>query len=251
MNIAAGDSLTVENVAVNIGGDITICGSTITADTGEVNVTSTGTISITAPGSVFVLNSSVSGDNIDITGSTITAATDVNINNGNDQSIIDSGGYDLSELNNLDITEDSDITARNGNVNIGTDGNIDVDTSVIEASGTLPSLLGSSVPVVGAITLAAGGNIDVDYSDLSASAGVVLTAGGYVSVINSLDVPGFTDDYNLTIDGWSVTAGTYANIEADNNLTVEGSTITANGGDVTLRSGNGDHHRRTCRCSDV
>ncbi|HEY3762350.1 MAG TPA: hypothetical protein VGN23_11445, partial [Verrucomicrobiae bacterium] len=238
VDIGTGGDLGMDNVAINIGGDISISGYTITASSGAVNITTGGSVDITSGGSFSASNSSISGDNIQISSSTITAATDVYIDNGNSESITDPGVFTLSQLNNLDVTEGSIINAQDGNVTLGTDGNVDVDTSVIEASGSVITRAGAEL--TGSINITAGGNVDVDYADLSASDGVSLTANnGYVSVLNSLDVTdqGLVDDYNLTLDDWSVSAGSYINIGAGNNLTVEASTITASGGDVTLRSG--------------
>jgi len=230
VDISSADSLTLDNVGINIGGNITVSGSTITADGGEVDLTSTGLISITGGNSTEISGTSISGGEIDVTGSSITAATDVNIDNENSLSLVDAADFDVSELDNVEITSDSTITANDGWVNINAPGSVEVNSSVINATGVGPDALAGLV--AGEIDITAGGDIDVEYSSLNGSDEVLLTAdAGHVYVVDSF----LSDD--LTMDDWSISAGTYVQLKAGDNLTISDNTIMADGGNVTITSG--------------
>ena len=84
----------------------------------------------------------------------------------------------------------------------------------------------------GEINITAEDNIDVLSSMLCAPGGVSLVANnGYVNVYDSYE-SGF-----LTINDWYISAGTEVDISADDSVSVSGSTIYANGGDININSG--------------
>ncbi len=196
-------------------GDVYLDGSSVLAGVGTVVG---GNVNINAGGNISILD-----------GSEIYAYNNVNINAGNAFRVSDIGAVEES-VENVDI-EDSYIaagyedTSEGGNVNIHAYGeNVYLsDDLVTAASGTSAD---------GDINAHAFSDIDVLSSGLDADGQVTLTAdNGYVNVDNSYQ------SLDLSMSGWDISAGTYVDVTASDNLTISGSTITAYDGNVNLKSG--------------
>jgi hypothetical protein len=242
------------NGGVAMGGNVDIAGSSISAS---------GDISLNGGaghggGALFENNNLTTGGNVEISdGSSISADGDVTVNGGDGlQGIFNYGtatGGNV-EIYDSSISAGGDVTINGGdgfqgyyNYGTATGGNVDIENSTVTSGlgdgggdvnvtsdeGDITIDNGSALYAeVGDMNLNAGGNIDIENSSISAGGTITLLAGGYVNVYDSLNSP------DLTIDGWNAMAGTYVDLSADGNLTIEDSDIYGNGGDVALNAGN-------------
>lgn len=199
VTINAADTLTMFNTTINLGGDISLSdGSDVIAANGSVQITTSSSVSIYG-GALDTDGAQITGNNIAISGSTVTANNgDVDIKDNGYLSLSDPGAFDTSLANNIDITGGSTITANTGNVTASTDGNVNVEDSSINATGS-----GTTA-----------GNVNI-------------TGGGIVNISSS-----------GTVVDTSITAGGDVTINAGAGLTVSGASISANTGSGTIQLNN-------------
>jgi hypothetical protein len=213
VSISAAEDLTLYNLAIDLGGDISISGgSTIIGEDG-VNITTVGMLSISGNGTEEISGVTVSGNNISISDSTITAKNgDVNIEDNNILALPDTGGFDLSQANHIGITAGSTITANAGNVNISTDGGVDLANSTVSAKG--------SAGTTGNVTVNAGAGITVNGASLSGDA-----AAGTIALTSTAG--------QTTIENGASAQAFYLNVNSSDGILIDGTS----GGGVHL-SGN-------------
>ena len=226
--INGGDNFSGNNISLTSGSSIT------TAD-GNVNINDYGTVSISWNNSAGIYgNNTISLGNVDVDGSTITA-------NGGDVNITTEGSVYLASISSSTVHVDdininnstvdayssaptiSFVTASSGDVNLNAGGNVYITgNSTIYASDKVN--ITASGQEAGTADY---GNVDIENSSITAGNGVNVNAEGYVH------------DYGTTLDleGWNVTAGDYVELDSPGNITVNGSSLTANAGDVDITSG--------------
>jgi hypothetical protein len=204
IEINAGNNLTILNTTFDLGGNITISSSSVTADNGSVEIASDGTLSISDEGTEMAENISgnqILGDNITISSSIITAnGGDIDIANNNNISVPDIVGFDLSPANDIAITS-SILAANTGNVNFSTDGGVDMENSSVSASG--------SAGITGNVTVNAGAGITVNGTaingDLAAGTITLNNASGQTTIQNGSSLQAFYINVNspdgILIDG--------------------------------------------------
>ena len=214
VTISAAEDLTMFNSEIDLGGNISISDSTLTAEGNDVEdkdvdiITSGGALSITAEGTENVSGVGISGNNINISDSAITANIgDINIENKNSLSLSDTTDFDLSQANNIDITSGSTIAANNGNVTISTDGSVDVDNSTISAN----SASGTVGITSDTTTIANGSTVQAFYLNVNSPDGILIdgTSGGGVHLSgNTMTLTANSGDVNVN----TADLGNYATV---------------------------------------
>jgi hypothetical protein len=234
-NISITDDTTVEGWnGVNLGG-------------GEIGLEDTGSSS--GYGDIYIDSSYIfAGSDSTVGGADNNI--DADINAGGNVSIEDSS--EIYAYNNVNISsgeafrvtdfdaspsvggigiEDSYVAAGYDNTTTGGDVNLHAYGSNVYLNDDLVTAA-SGTSADGDINVTANTDIDVIGSGLDTDGQVSLTAdNGYVNVLNSFESP------DLTISDWDISAGSYADITANDNLTISSSTINAYDGNVNLKSG--------------
>jgi len=271
--------VTILGTTIDLGGNVTVSGSSlVSTGPGNVDIsTSGGSFTVIGFGIDINTANNFSGNNILVElGSHIT--TDDGNVNINDYGTFDAewastfAGINNSSINLGSVeVSGSTITANGGNVNITTEGSvylpsigsstvhvndISIDNSTISAYAA-PVVVDGSGP--GDVTLNAGGNVFVSGSTIYADDTVTITAGGQeqgtsdygnVDIENSsitagtavnVTANGYVYDSGITLDlaGWDVLAGDYVELTASGDVTVNGGSLTADGGDVDIYGGTG------------
>jgi len=228
IDISAGNDLTILNTTLDLGGNISISdSSTITANDGDVDITTGGGLSISAEGTVNVSGSEILGNNISISDSTIPAINgDVNIKNNNSLTLPDTTGFGLSQANGIKITDGSSIAANagnaaeSGNVNISTDGGVDMESSKINAN--------SSAGIGGNVTVTAGTGITVNGASISGD-----TAAGTIALNNASG--------QATIENGASAQAFYLTVNSPDGILIDGTSgggVHLSGNTMKLTSGN-------------
>jgi filamentous hemagglutinin len=231
----SGDCVSIKDTAIHAGDEVDIMGTDgnvklkdvdILTDSGDVNVEAEyGSLKLAAGCADYGINIDAGGS-VNLSADYDVCISDATITAEDGDLIVSSGGAVDSEDETADgsvnISDYSTLSAVNGDVTItasGTStGGITVNDSTLSAGGM--------------VSLNAERNIDIESGEIDADS-AVLKAGGYVNVYDSLN------SSDLTIGSWTVTAGSYVNLEADDNLGIYDSTITANGGYVTASADDG------------
>ena len=255
---APNGSVYVDNTTVNPGGSINISDSLITAGanggTGGVDIYSGGYFYVGGYSDRLYYDD-IEGNNINISGSTITANNGgVSILNDAYISTLDSVGFNVEnstvvEYGDITISA-SQITANNGGVDILT-ASSDLSHVYVDEGSSLSvgdiSISGSTIKATGAgrnVTISAGGSLaDTSASETLALVGdTVMAAGGTVTLTAQGDVDVDQDVSDTT----ALTAGSGdVDVTSHNgSMDVENSTVLAGGsvalsaaGSVTLNNG--------------
>jgi filamentous hemagglutinin len=177
---------------LNIGGDLTIAASGVTAATAaNTAIDATGTLSVLAAGTGKVPQLlggalTLSGDNVDIAGRIAAPA----------------GSVTLAAINDLDIESGATINAAGAVVSIG-------DQSASAPAGSITATAG------GNLTLGPGATLDVSGAGSAAAGSIALTAGGSASVGANLDGKGGVGaaggSFSLDAGSLAAPAGSNAN----------------------------------------
>jgi len=212
VNINAANNLTMINSEIDLGGDISVSGSTIAAQGGDINITTGGALSVSGGGTVNISGTSVSGDNIFISGSTITANNgNVTIANNNSLSLPDGAGFDLSSANNIDVSG-STITAS------GSTGTVELDNTS------------------GKTTVENGSSIDSFYLNVNSSDGILIdgTGGGHISG-NTMNLAAGIGNSSDDVSGGHTVTVQNEDLTSFQTVNVTGHTVNLDG--VTFANG--------------
>ena len=260
-------NLAINDTSIDMGGNVSICGSDITAGSGEggsgdVDIDARGSLSISGY-DVSIAGSDISGSDIAIKNSTITSYNgDVNIRDCDNFSI-SSGDLailsgDTFSAGNIAICGDT-ITANDGSINITSDGDVNLPRQTVspdvspnevpldEISVNDISIKNSTLDAIGgSVTISASGDVLVSDSSISANAP---SLAGLSSP--SPDTASINADGTLTLEYGSFDTGVSINSAGEVSLTAGGDvgiygndaedliSIIAHSGDMDIYGNNG------------
>jgi hypothetical protein len=222
IDISALNNVNILNTHFDVGGGIKISGSQISANNGDVDISSSGTLSIiSAGGPPNIFGSDVFAGNIGISGSTISA-NNGSVNIENNGSISFASRFDSAGTIRVDH---STIAANFGDVTIGKIGGVggvDLESSTITATVT-PTITASDT---GNITVRAGTGLTVNGSTLNAD-----TVAGTIA-LNS--TAGQTTIQNSSMQAF------YINVNSPDGILLDGTGGILKGNTMNLTAGMGD-----------
>jgi hypothetical protein len=253
--------LTADNGAITVGNStLAANGSVYLSANGDIDINNDSVLSATTGNAPT--EGAISGDEVSISsGGTVTINGnhgdngDFDYDIGADTKVFISGSskvdisdaviktLDGSSLDTVEIDSGGDVTLDSTDISSAGDVNINSGgTTMGVLEGTVSSLGnvviedGSDVNAGGSFNVNAAGNIDITYSAVEAADSAYLTAGGYVNIYD-VSNDNFDDNSSDTyLTDWNITAGSYVDIGADENVQIYNSDIEADDGDVDITS---------------
>ena len=246
--------VTISGTSVNISSstldvnNISISGS-LTANDGNVSIMDNGSITISSEDDAFVSGSTVSGNNITIASSTLTAyGGDVDVSdNGQVTSPLDIPISDIS-ANNILISDSTlnafaSLEGVGGNVNISGNGGVEIDNSTIHADANVN--ITAEQAVVGDAIYDESGGVTISGGSITAGSttspkSIVITANGAAgtTINNGASLNAYYISVNspdgILIDGTGGTvSGNHLNLTAADGNSDGGPTTTLQNGDFS------------------
>ena len=255
---APNGSVYIENTTINPGGGINISDATVIADGSDINGNG---VNIYSDGYFYVggysdtlYDDGIVGNNISISGSTITADNGgVSIVNDASFSTRDAVSFNLEsttmKYGDITISGGSTITANNGSIYIETASSDLSDVYVDEGSSLSVgdiSISGSTIKATGAggnVTISAGGSLtDASGLEMLTLVGDTIVAGGTVTLTAQGDIDvdqNVSDTTALTAGGGDVDVTSHnGNMDMENSTVLAGGSVALNAaGSVNLKSG--------------
>ncbi|WP_157933864.1 two-partner secretion domain-containing protein [Alloalcanivorax mobilis] len=199
-------------------GDLTVIEqSSLTAQTGQMDLDAGNRVAVAD--SVLSAATALTVD---------AAAADIDLDNASA-----TAGTDLSMTAATDVTLDgSTVEATAGDLSLtGTDGDVAVTGSSVEAGNDLSADAGNDIAVTDS-TATAAANIDLHAGNGVAMSGSDADAGAAITVT--------ADAADIDLDNASATAGTDLSMTAATDVTLDGSNAEATTGDLSLTGTDGD-----------
>ena len=232
--VVSSDTLTLENNAEieSYGNN----GISLTSNNGAVDVYDTSLYAYY--GDVDITATSTSAT-IDLENNYITAYGNVNIESSSTLQLgnIETGGNTIYAGSGIYLTSDTaDVDIYNSTIDggyfYGDTGTVDditiADGSTISGDSVNLNAYGTTVSIT------AAGNVDIEYTDIDPGGGINISSSSITSGAGTTGIGGvsiYSDGY-IYVGGYSDTL--YQDYIVGNNISVNGATITANGGGVSI-----------------
>jgi FecR protein len=247
INISADGSTTLNNDVFNLGPNINVSEYSLTADTGDVDITA-GTFNIDPgtvmtdctfnpnTGNVVISDSTITsdegnvnieaGNNITISGSTISAAADGSDADYSDGNYTDTSIDIVPGYGNINLTaQEGDVTLISSTFNLG--GNVNLIDETVSATG------GNVDITTGVLSVSAGGTVDITDPEINGGTiniGADSSGGSAISATGDINLTA----ENVNVADASLTAGNNVDIQADGTVSIASTStvdtsITANG----------------------